>query len=248
MRFLLALGSAFSSGSALPNEKDPTDQEVSEGSDVESARFRDHDVIDKERLGNNDTDAVAGDVMELDKGGHEIVDDLNLIEDQDVIHDELIQCSEESHPVIPTVAVSSDPDQSDNVSTMTSVHSQLEKMTYDPYQYYLEAEDSENEHLEPAEKVRRAKIRKLISKGDWDGIQAKATSFEVEDEDSISSPVGLELQPSPNDSRRSAKVDQELPSTDDSLFDRLDSAVHAGDWAAVAKIASDLNPESEVTP
>ncbi len=154
--------------------------------------------------------------------------------------------NENSLPAIPAVMVADETDESDNISTMTSLHSETDQdAEILSSQYFLEEEESLNENLLPEEKERRAKIRKLMAKGDWEGILTKAITFELGDEDNSElSPTSLEKKRSSHDMRRTAKLDHDYPSLDDAMFNRLDSAVHAGDWAAVAQIATAISADS----
>ena len=157
---------------------------------------------------------------------------------------------ESSHPDLESVTVSNDLNHSDDVSTMASTQSQV--LDHHSKDY------NDSDSLTTEEAIRINRIGTLISRRDWKRISTTAESFDFDDSGGSNTSSGgggvagtrgqvvsddkgtTNLKQPYIEERGSSDIsDRELV-----LVDKLESAVHVGDWAAVATISHDLKEEA----
>ena len=191
---------------------------------------------------SNSTQSVSALLTTLNESMNDN-NDMN-VENQIEHMDKVVTSRYKSHPDLETINISSELDENDDISTMTSVHSHafydndnMNHQVRDIYHEYLQGKEHEDETLQPEEKKRISKVQKLISKRDWGNISRKALSFYELDVDNTSREESHDIEDD--------QVSLNDFGYDSELVDRLNSSVHAGDWAAVVAISNDLSGEHE---
>lgn len=156
--------------------------------------------------------------------------------------------SGDSHQDLKDITLNNDNNADEVVSIRTDIIAQEPDNEVQDIQqsYFVNQENNEGENLDPDEVKRITKIEDLISHRDWEAIGNTALSFEVDEfeEETRSKHDASETK------LQAIDEDEDQNSDDSSDFDhdmveRLNYAVHAGDWAAVTTIAKSLKGDDD---